>query len=226
LSILTLGIDEAGRGPVIGNMFIVGVAIPINKLIHLKLLGVKDSKSLSRSARDKLYHDIINNSVWYHVISYGPETIDRKNISDLYREAVITIIDLGIKALDEKLRRVVVDGCGKVEYLKRAIRKLGFKGELIISNKADTLYVEVSAASIIAKVLRDKHIDQLKAIYGNLGSGYPSDIKTRTWILGYYLKNGKLPKIVRKSWRTIRDLIPEEFKSKHLKERDLLKYLQ
>ncbi|MCI4436683.1 MAG: ribonuclease HII, partial [Ignisphaera sp.] len=86
----------------------------------------------------------------------------------------------------------------------------------------DSKYIAVSAASIVAKVLRDWHIDQLKKVYGDIGSGYPSDKKTVEWLQNYYKEFGELPSVVRKSWKTIERILGISAK----KQKSLVEYIE
>ena len=84
--------------------------------------------------------------------------------------------------------------------------KLKFKAEVIAEHKADDKFLPVSAASILAKVTRDREIERLKEEYGEIGSGYPSDPRTRTFLESYYREHGEFPPIVRQSWKTLRKI--------------------
>ncbi|WP_457753524.1 ribonuclease HII, partial [Thermococcus sp.] len=99
--------------------------------------------------------------------------------------------------------------------------------KIIAEHKADAKYLPVSAASILAKVTRDKAIEKLKKQYGEIGSGYPSDPRTRKFLEEYYKEHGEFPPIVRKSWKTLRK-IEEKLKAQTRKgsQLDLLDFLK
>jgi len=209
---LSLGIDEAGRGCIIGNMFIAGVVCDERNLNKLKALGVRDSKMLTRKQRRRLFNIIVKVIPKYYVIEVTPTEIDRENLNLLVYNVISRIIS---QALQEfPIERIYIDQVGAREKLLHVVRSTGFKGEVIIESKADRRYVIVSAASIIAKVLRDAHIESLKKQYGDLGSGYPSDTKTLSWLKRYYEAHGSLPSIVRKTWSTLKNIAPREYKVK------------
>ncbi|MEO2151636.1 MAG: ribonuclease HII, partial [Thermococcus sp.] len=84
--------------------------------------------------------------------------------------------------------------------------RLGFKAEIIAKHRADALFPVVSAASIVAKVTRDREIEKLKAEYGEIGSGYPSDPRTRAFLENYYREHGAFPPIVRRGWKTLKKI--------------------
>ena len=103
--------------------------------------------------------------------------------------------------------------------VKQAVIVLGFKGDIIAEHFADRKYIVVSAASIVAKTYRERHISELKKMYGDFGSGYPSAPQTISWIKNFYSREGHLPPIVRKSWKTVKELAPTEYIEKKRKAR-------
>ncbi len=189
------GIDEAGKGPVIGPMVVCGVACDDDDVEILERIGVKDSKKLKPERRRELAEEIRRMCEVY-VVKVDPETIDRENVNDILRRSYVEIV----KALDPDL--VIVD-CPDVrpERLKRFLEDATGK-DVISRHRADDEFAIVSAASIVAKVERDSEIERLKEKYGDFGSGYASDPKTvkalREWIM-----SGKIPPIVRRRWRTV-----------------------
>ena len=215
---LVLGIDEAGRGPVIGDMFIVGLVVDRGSLSHLKSLGVKDSKSLTPKAREDLLTDIVAYARFIVVTRVTPDEIDRVSLNALFRDRVKRLLVM-VKNKVGCVDRVVIDLAGSEGDLRSFLSRLCPNTSLIAEYKADVKYVEVSAASIVAKVLRDKHIKCLSAVYGDLGSGYPSDPKTIKWLREWYRRHGSLPPIVRKKWVTVRKVL-------RLRQRSLDEFLR
>ncbi len=215
---LVLGIDEAGRGPVIGDMFIVGLVVDEGSLSHLRSLGVKDSKSLTPKAREDLLTDIVAYARFIVVTRVTPDEIDRVSLNALFRDRVKRLLVM-VKNKVGCVDRVVIDLAGSEGDLRSFLSRLCPNTSLIAEYKADAKYVEVSAASIVAKVLRDKHIKRLSAIYGDLGSGYPSDPKTIKWLREWYRRHGSLPPIVRKKWVTVRKVL-------RLRQRSLDEFLR
>jgi ribonuclease HII len=194
------GIDEAGKGPVIGPMVVCGVCCDEEDVKKLEDLGVKDSKKLSPERRKELAGEIRKICEVY-VIKIQPEEIDKsENINDILRQSYTEIIeklnpDLAIvDSPDVKPERIA-------EFLKNKTGK-----DVIATHKADEKYAIVSSASIIAKVERDEEIEKLKQIYGDFGSGYASDRRTIEFLRNYILEHGKAPPIARKKWRTIKRL--------------------
>ncbi|HDI02284.1 MAG TPA: ribonuclease HII, partial [Ignisphaera sp.] len=186
---IIIGIDEAGRGPLIGDMFIALVAIRSHVIEKLKVLGVKDSKKLSPDQRQKLFPFIIESSELVLVTRAVPLEIDEKNLNDLFIDKVCKCIVNAYSRL-RSIDTIYIDSAGNPEKLKEKIRKClilrGIHANLIVEHRADAKYLVVGAASIVAKYLRDTHIDMLKRTYGDFGSGYPSDMRTIEWLKTYY----------------------------------------
>lgn len=204
---LIAGIDEAGRGPVIGDMFIALIVIEKEREGYLYSIGVKDSKALSPSKRVKLFSKIIELSELVVVKRCPPELIDRENLNQLFIKAATKLTLTAEKKLKKSIDTLYIDVTGSRDKVINYIRSHGFKGNIIAEHNADVKYVVVSAASIIAKYLRDQYIDYLKNIYGDFGSGYPSDPKTIKWLSNWINHHKRLPPIVRKTWLTIRKLM-------------------
>jgi ribonuclease HII len=208
-----LGIDEAGRGPVIGPMVIAGYCIEENNIEKLKEIGVKDSKELTRKEREEIYEEIIKIAHKYKYIIINPKTIDYyvydNRLNYLEFENMIKIIE------EIKPDKVIIDSPLRntkkvLEYFKNKIKNI----EIIAENKADKNYPVVSAASIIAKVIRDWEIDKIEEkINIDFGSGYPSDERTIKALKENY---DKLKDYVRESWFTIKKI--KENKQKSIKD--------
>jgi ribonuclease HII len=206
---LILGIDDAGRGPVIGPMILAGCLIDSKIENELKKLGVKDSKQLTQKRREFLVEKIKEMAETFEVSMAFPEEIDGKNKEGINLNAleaikmaeVINKINKGYGKI-----RVVVD-CPSVgiekwkDFLKTKIDNLS-NLEVICEHKADVNHVAVSAASIIAKCVREIEMGKLKEKYGKeIGSGYCSDPLT-TKFLANHLETHDSKGIFRKSWST------------------------
>ena len=201
---LILGIDEAGRGPVIGPMVIAGYCIEEEKIELLKSLGVKDSKELTRKQREDIYNEIIKLTDKYKYIIIGAKTIDyyvyKNKLNYLEFENMIKIIE-EIKPDKVIIDSPIVNTKKVIEYIKNNLK---INVEIIAENKADKKYPVVSAASIIAKVIRDREIDKIKEKLNlDIGSGYPSDEKTIEVLKKDY---DKIKDYVRESWMTIKKI--------------------
>lgn len=210
-----LGIDEAGRGSVIGNMFVAGVVVDGKGKRKLSELGVRDSKSLTPQRREELYPEVFKHARYVVALPATPAEIDADNLNVVTWRKVSLVIRLAQRFSRCSIGLVIVDRVGNAGSLEMFVRRdTGFNGPILVEDDADERYVAVSAASVVAKVLRDRHIKCLEGRYGKLGSGYPSDPTTKRWIREYYERHGSLPDIVRKSWRTLRELAPQEYRRK------------
>jgi ribonuclease HII len=201
---LILGIDEAGRGPVIGPMVIAGYCIEEEKIELLKSLGVRDSKELTRKQREDIYNEIIKLTDKYKYIIIDPKTIDyyvyKNKLNYLEFENMIKIIE-EIKPDKVIIDSPMVNTKKVIEYIKNDLK---INVEIIAENKADKKYPVVSAASIIAKVIRDREIDKIKEKLNlDIGSGYPSDERTIEVLKKDY---DKIKDYVRESWITIKKI--------------------
>jgi ribonuclease HII len=187
---ILIGIDEAGRGPVIGPMVMCAFAIEAEKEQNLRNLGVKDSKMVPPAKRNQLFDNLSENFQYTMKVVTAKEVDDALNDPELnlnWLEAVTSanLCNELIKDLGTDKVKIILD-CPSVntkaykEYFKR---KLGKDIEIISEHKADVNYPCVSAASIIAKVTRDRAIYHLKKEYNvDFGSGYPSDPKTKAFL--------------------------------------------
>ncbi len=198
------GVDEAGRGSVIGPLVIAGVLIRQEDLPVLTDLGCKDSKLLTPRRREVLAVEIKKVCQDYHVIKLSPKEIDavvlggRKLHKLNYLEAQVMA-----RVLDAlRPGKAYVDASDVLEKrFKRDIMEcMSFKVDIVSEHKADRNYPVVSAASIIAKVERDGEVAKLAEKYGDVGSGYPSDEKTIDF-LELCIELGDYPECVRRSWR-------------------------
>ncbi len=194
---LILGVDEAGRGPVIGPLVISGVLIKESKVSKLQKMGVKDSKKLTPKKRENLFRKI-KNIAKYKIIKIRPKEIDgalaSRHLNLNWLEGIKTARIINTLKPD----KVTVD-CPSpnkkayVEFLKKHVK---VKCEIIAEHKAER-FAEVAAASIISKVTRDREIEKIKKKYGDVGPGYPSNPTTQKFLKENWEKH---PEIFRKSW--------------------------
>jgi ribonuclease HII len=191
------GCDEAGRGPVIGPMVIAVVCGDPNKI---KKIGVKDSKALSESTRESMFDLIMNSADLVDFVVVTEKEIDESTYKNELNLLEARVISKLIRADNE----YVID-CPDVneERFERLMKDLSGNQKIIAKHKADVDYPLVSAASIIAKVTRERELSKIKEEIGEFGSGYPSDARTVLFLKEYFKKNKKLPAHVRRSWKTV-----------------------
>ena len=202
---LVCGVDDAGRGSVLGPLVIAGISIEKNKIKHLVKIGVKDSKQLSPQSREKLYEQILLIVDGYYVAKISPRIIDKSVNKNLLNQLEANYMAKVIKKLEAGAS--YVDSCDvNPKRFGLYISNIAKTGKIISSHHADRKYPVVSAASIIAKVSRDREIEKLRKNH-DLGSGYPSDSKTMGFIKNWISQNGGVPVFVRKSWKPVKILL-------------------
>jgi len=215
--VLLAGVEEAGRGPVIGPMVMCGVVINEKDSDKLRSIGAKDSKLLTPKTRELLFDQITSMVERYEVVVISPKEIDKYVMSsalNLNWLEAIKSAELINKLMPDKVILDCPSNNDKsyVAYVRKYVIKKSIK--LVAEHKADLTYPVVSAASIIAKVVRDREIEELKKKHKvNFGSGYPSDPIT----IEFLKKNWKKYDFFRKSWATYKQFAEEE-KQKSLGE--------
>ncbi len=207
----TAGLDEAGRGPVIGPMVVAGVVLTSSAVRKLRAMGVRDSKLLTPEKREKLEPVIKEMADAYSLTVVEPRRIDeavsRNGLNILEAEVMAGIIE------ELKPSMVIVDAPGRnTERFKRVLKsKLkGIPVRVRAENKADSRFVHVAAASILAKVERDRKVAELREKAGyDFGSGYPGDPRTKEFLLKV-LDGYPFPKDqIRWKWATMQNLLDE-----------------
>ena len=203
------GVDDAGRGSMLGPLVIAGISLDKKNIRKLSQLGVKDSKKLTANRREELYKEIISLVDDYYVAKISPKSID------------ISVAKHGLNHLEAKyMAKVVtkldsdtsyVDSCDvNPKRFGKEISRLSKNKKIRSYHHADSRFVVVSAASIIAKVTRDRAIARLRKDY-DLGSGYPSDTKTIDFVKKYYKKQKIMPNFVRKSWKPTKKILDKNY---------------
>ncbi|MDW0172958.1 MAG: ribonuclease HII [Nitrososphaeraceae archaeon] len=196
------GVDEAGRGSLIGPIIVAGISVSKKSLSEMVEIGIKDSKLLTPNKRQILFGDVIGLAESICICRIGIEDIDfhvSKNHLNLL-EAEAMAITIG----NMDSYKTYVDSCDvNPSRYKRTINSFLKRNntKLISMHHADRLNVVVSGASIIAKVIRDSEISKIRLKYGDLGSGYPSDKKTIKFVQEWFEQNREIPPFARKSWK-------------------------
>jgi len=200
------GIDEAGRGPVVGPMVIGAVVVDEENVPELAKLGVRDSKKLSPGRREMLFDRIVDLLDDYVLLELWPEEIDGRTCT--LNEFEVKNFIRALNSLKVKPDVLYIDAADVKEerFGEEVSRGLDFTPRIIAEHKADDRFIPVSAASILAKVTRDRLVEALKEEYGEIGSGYPSDPRTRAFLERYYREHGEFPPIARKTWGTLKKI--------------------
>ncbi|AAB98116.1 TPA: ribonuclease HII [Methanocaldococcus jannaschii] len=225
---IIIGIDEAGRGPVLGPMVVCAFAIEKEREEELKKLGVKDSKELTKNKRAYL-KKLLENLGYVEKRILEAEEINQLMNSINLNDIEINAFSKVAKNLIEKLNirddeiEIYIDACSTntkkfedsfKDKIEDIIKERNLNIKIIAEHKADAKYPVVSAASIIAKAERDEIIDYYKKIYGDIGSGYPSDPKTIKFLEDYFKKHKKLPDIARTHWKTCKRILDKSKQTK------------
>lgn len=208
------GIDEAGKGPVLGPMCVAGVMMDEKKLDALSKIGVKDSKQLTAKKREALAVEIKKLADRYFILEVSPSQIDELRKIMTMNEIMVVCY---AKVLDElKPDSAFVDAADVIaaRFGENIRKKYSHEIEIISEHEADKKYPIVSAASILAKVQRDALVKALEKNVGvEIGSGYPADPKTIKFLENWIQEHGKLPDFARSSWETARRLLGKFEKS-------------
>lgn len=222
-----VGVDEAGKGPVLGSMFAAAVVVDPADLPD----GVGDSKAIPPTRRETLDAEIRSTAAAVGVAEIPVDRIDdaATDMNSLTVAAHAQALDAAVTPADDgdgqsldgehddgalsgyldagdanagRFERRVVDGVGC-----EPVTSVDLSLDLTAEHAADATYPVVGAASIVAKVARDAHVEALAAEHGEVGSGYPSDPTTRDFLAGYVADHGELPPCARSSWQTSRDVL-------------------
>lgn len=212
---LIIGVDDAGRGPVLGNMCLAGVLMKQENENIMAQEGIKDSKLLTPKKRESLVEFIKNNSIKIEFQLVTPIEIDtgfgmKLNLNEVEALAcgnIINKLTSDLKKEEKESIKIILD-CPSVnisawkKQLMHYVKDKSLEENILCDHKADFKYPVVSAASIIAKTTRDAEIEKIKEQIGiNFGSGYPSDPNT----IAFLKENATNPKykgIFRESWQT------------------------
>ena len=203
---LLAGIDEAGRGPVIGPLVVAGAMFEESAIPRLQSLGVKDSKTLTPNRRKALEKEILNLASGNRIEYFSPSEIDEYVLNG---KKLMKLNWLEVKAMASIITELhptvaYVDAADiNASRFGRQIQELvPYPVQVISSHHADRDITVVSAASILAKVNRDRAVEELRDIYGDFGSGYPSDSRTLSFLCSL-ADTGAYPDCVRRSWKTL-----------------------
>lgn len=204
---MRVGADEAGKGPVLGPMVAAAVRAEPSVLPG----GLADSKRLSPARREELDAALRDDDD----VRVATAVVPVSRIDDPETD----MNTLGVAAQAEALAAVADEGDDAVvdaadvsesRFGRRVTAALAAEGvtvSLTAEHGADDAHAIVSAASVVAKVERDRLVADLEAEYGDVGSGYPSDPTTRAFLADYVAEHGGLPACARRSWSTCEDLL-------------------
>ena len=200
---MRFGVDEAGKGPVLGSMFAAAVRADPAGLPE----GVGDSKGIAPAERERL-----DEQIRAAADSVAVAEIPVARIDDPETEMNTLTVAAHAEALagvaTDRLAGLVDAGDTDAErFGRRVTERVDPPVDISAEHGADETDPVVGAASIVAKVARDSHVDSLAQQYGDVGSGYPSDPTTREFLADYVDASGNLPDCARRSWSTCEDVL-------------------
>jgi len=217
----TAGVDDAGRGPIIGPLVIGGIVLPRERVKDLLSMGVKDSKLLTAITRTQLAQrirvlasrvslreiqpkeidDVVLHGAKLRRLNFLEARVMAEVINELQpSEVYVDASDVNEKRYGEDVRSFLMNDLKSIK--------------IVSEHHADRNYPAVSAASIIAKVHRDQVIEHLHDEYGDFGSGYITDPKTMQFLRAYRRLHDAYPPIVRVSWKTAKEIEEELVQSR------------
>jgi len=211
------GVDEAGRGPVLGPLVVAGVSYEDDTL--LIEYNVRDSKKITPNKREILANKIKKSAKKYEIL-----IINAADIDDMRK--VMTLNEIEVNAFSQVIKKLEPEFCyvdaadvNEKRFGKDILSRLPFKPKIISKHKADEIFLIVGAASILAKTTRDEHVQKIaknlqKKLNLPLGSGYPADPVTKKFLKTWLDTYGELPSHVRHSWKTAQQLLKERKSSK------------
>ncbi|XP_057789308.1 ribonuclease H2 subunit A [Salvia miltiorrhiza] len=209
-----MGIDEAGRGPVLGPMVYGCLYCALSYQKTLSTLSFADSKTLKEEKREELFENLkADESIGWAVDVIDPRELSDKmlrknkiNLNEISHESAMGLIRKALN-LGVLLTEVYLDTVGDTEKYRVKLSERFPNIKFVVAKKADSLYPVVSGASIVAKVTRDRALrdwmpDETADLSRNFGSGYPGDPQTKSWLEDHKHSVFGFPSLVRFSWGT------------------------
>ncbi|CAL5343146.1 unnamed protein product [Camellia sinensis] len=226
-----MGIDEAGRGPVLGPMVYGCLYCALSYQKTLSSLNFADSKTLKEEKREELFENLkADESIGWAVDVIDPRELSAKmlqknkiNLNEISHNSamglVSRVLNMGVLltefGLDQvmgnlclEVLQVYVDTVGDPEKYRIRLSERFPSIKFVVAKKADSLYPVVSGASIVAKVTRDRALrdwvldETAENMHRNFGSGYPGDPETKSWLEDHQHSVFGFPTLVRFSWGT------------------------
>jgi ribonuclease HII len=206
------GVDEAGRGPVVGPLVIAGVTFENDTILIEN--NVRDSKQITPKRREILARKIKETALNYEIV-----IVPASDIDDMRK--VMTINEIEVNVFSRIISKLKPDICyvdsadvNDERFGKNILSRLSFKPEIISKHKADEIYPICGAASILAKTRRDEEVRNIelelkKKLNMPLGSGYPADPITKKFLKTWVRTYKDLPPYIRHSWETTKKIIAD-----------------
>jgi len=206
---MPFGVDEAGKGPVLGSLFAGAVALDDPSRLPE---DVDDSKRLTADVRERIDAELrADDDVRVAVAEIPPARIDDPDTDMNTLTVVAQARALSAVARDDDTGVVDAGDTSETRFARRVREHATVDVDVTAEHGADSTHRVVSAASVVAKVARDAHVARLATEHDlgdvDVGSGYPSDPTTRAFLAEYVDAHGDLPAFARASWSTCEDLL-------------------
>jgi len=199
------GIDEAGRGPVIGPMIVCGVSVGSDQ--KLRALGVRDSKRLTPQKREALAPRI-RKLAEVEVVEISADQIDAARKLMTMNELEAKVFAAIIEKLSPEEAYVDAADVNELEFERMIRSGLRCRPRIVSEHRADDTYPVVMAASIVAKVVRDQRVREIEQEIGTpIGSGYQTDEVTMSFLNDFVKRNGRCPPHTRRSWEPAKNIM-------------------
>jgi ribonuclease HII len=207
------GVDEAGRGALVGPLIVAGISIKSSRLHELVKIGIKDSKMLSPKQRRSLVPKLVDQVEFICICKLTPTDVDRGVINSslnlLEAQAMAVVIENIFPDT------VFIDSCdvNPIRYRKSVSEFVCVNRprRIISLHHAEDASIAVAGASIVAKVTRDYEMLRIRQEYGEMGSGYPSDKKTKKFVREWIEKNNTSRQFIRESWKPMKTLLNRDY---------------
>ena len=201
------GVDESGRGPVMGPLVVAAVMIESDA--PLRQLNVRDSKKLTPERREALAPEI-ERLCRHEVLVIPAGEIDAKRAEMTLNDFEAKLFAVVIGKLRPEVAYVDSADVDEFEFRRAILKELPYECEIVSKHQADDLFPVVSAASILAKVRRDREMRAIEAeLHEPIGSGYSHDEETIAFLERWIRDRGSLPPHTRASWDTAKRLLAQ-----------------
>ncbi|MHC1575056.1 MAG: ribonuclease HII [Candidatus Methanogasteraceae archaeon] len=202
-----VGIDEAGKGPVIGPMCVAGALIEEDRIHLIDGLGLKDSKKLTPKRREFFDGEIKKIVDSWFVLEVSAHQIDELRTVMTMNEIMVNAFARVLENLEPDHAFLDAADVNEARFGRNVQGSCKHHLTVTARHKADATYPIVAAASIIAKVQRDRAVKTLGREVGDFGSGYPSDPKTIRFMREWFQEHKSFPEWVRHSWKTTSNVV-------------------
>lgn len=214
-----VGIDEVGRGLVIGLMVIVVVVVDENSFLKFEELKVRDFKKLILKRWEKFFNEIFGVLDDYVIFELFFDVIGFREgmFNEFEVENFVKVLNL-FKVKFDVIYVDVVD-VDEECFVREFGERLNFEVEVVVKYKVDDIFFVVLVVLIFVKVIRDRVVEKFKEEYGEIGFGYLSDLRMRVFFENYYWEYGEFLLIVRKGWKMLKKIVEKVESEKKVEER-------